>query len=73
MSVYITKHNLCTADGSCDTLGLAEKYSVGDESYYSIEVLSKLDTDLNIVEWFNTYTMKYIRTSPAINIKSSGS
>ena len=28
VSVYITKHNLCTADGSCDTLGLAEKYSV---------------------------------------------
>ena len=28
VSVYITKHNLCTSDGSCDTLGLAEKYSI---------------------------------------------
>ena len=28
VAVYITKHNLCTSDGACDTLGLAEKYSI---------------------------------------------
>ena len=28
VAVYITKHNLCTSDGTCDTLGLAEKYSI---------------------------------------------
>ena len=25
VAVYLTKHNLCTSDGTCDTLGLAEK------------------------------------------------